>query len=84
MPESASNSRCTPGFQHSTDELGTVCNPVCLREYLPRQPHHIRSVPKLRRLFKLLMPDTVQALSTRKQLGTAAFELDINLSNVPL
>lgn len=84
MAESVSNSERIPSFQHSTNELCTIFISVCLREYLPSHRHHKRSVSKLQRLFKLLIRDIVQTLSTRKQLGTAAFESDINLSNAPI
>lgn len=84
MAESVLNSECIPGIQHTTNERCTIFISVCLPECLPSPQHHIRSVSELQRLFKLLTPDIVQTLSTRKQLGTAAFESDINLSNASI
>lgn len=84
MAESASNSWRIPGFEHFANELCIIFLSACFHEYLPSHQHHIRPVSKLQRLFKLLTPDMVQSLSTRKQLGTGAFELDINLSNAAI
>lgn len=84
MAELVSNSDYIPGFQHSTNELCTIFISVCLHEYSPSHQHHVRLVYKLQSLLKLLTPDIVQTLNTRKQLGTAAFESDINLSNAAI
>lgn len=59
MAESVSDSERIRSFQPSTNELCMIFISVCLREYLPSHQHHIRSVSKLQRLFKLLTPDIV-------------------------